>query len=114
MILPLPVCLDAVGLHVDILLDFTRQVVRLAVNQPPQVPGKDIEFFEFDVGKTDNLSQKSIKPDVVSQLTAEVVFFLGRHLGESRRHRGQNGIKLVLGRLPVEIDPGEPLDVRLV
>ena len=64
--------LDAEGLHVDVLLDLARQLIRVGGQQAAQVPGEDIELFEVGVGEGQHLGEEGIKAYVVAQLAAEV------------------------------------------
>ena len=103
--------LDAEGLHVDVLLDLARQLIRVGGQQAAQVPGEDIELFEVGVGKGQHLGEEGIQAYVVAQLAAEVVPLVGGELVEAPARRFQRRVETVLARLGVEVHPREGLDV---
>ena len=77
--------LDAVRLHVDVLLHLARQLGPGHREQPPQVAREDVELLEVGVGEGQHLRQEGVEPDVVGELAAEVALLLSRRpLGSAR------------------------------
>ena len=57
--------LDAVGLHVDALLNFDRQLVAGGGQQPPQVSGEYVELLQVGIGECQHLGEKGVHAHVV-------------------------------------------------
>ena len=91
--------LDAVRLHVDVLLHLARQLRAVGGKQPPQVPREDVELLEVGVGEGQHLRQERVEPHVVGELAAEVVLLLLGELLEALDHGREHGIEPVLRRL---------------
>ena len=99
--------LDAVRLHVDVLLHLARQLGAVGGQQPPQVPREDVELLEVGVGEGQHLGEEGVEPHVVGELAAEVVLLLLGERPEALDHGREHGVELVLRRLGVEVDLGE-------
>ena len=67
---------DAVGFHVDILLNLSRESLAIGRNQPSQVTGEYIEFLEVHISEGQNLSQEGIKPHIIGNLSPKIMLFL--------------------------------------
>ena len=105
--------LDAEGLHVDVLLDLARQLIRVGRQQAAEVPGEDIELFEVGVDEGQHLGEEGIKAYIVAQLAAEVAPLVRGEIVETPARRFQRRVETVLARPGVEIHPRKGLDVVL-
>ncbi len=103
--------LEAIRLHVDVLLHLARQLLGLAVDEPAQAPREDVQLLEVGVGEGQHLGEERVEANVVGELPTEVVLFVGGEAPEALDHRGQLGVQAVLGRLGVEVDACEGVDV---
>ena len=105
--------LDAVGLHVDVLLHLLRQFRAVGREQPPQMAGEDVKLLQVRVGEGQHLGQEGIEAHVVGQLASEVRTLLLGESPEPGNMGREEGIDLILARLAVEVEPGELLGIGL-
>ena len=105
--------LDAVGLHVDVLLHLARQLGAVRGEQPPQVPCEDVELLEVRVSEGQHLREEGVEPHVVGELAPEVLLLLGQQRLEAVDCRSEHSVEPVLRGFRVEVGPGERVDVGL-
>ena len=104
--------LNAVGLHIHVLLDLARQLLSAGRKVPAQEAREDIQFLEIRVGEGQDLRQEGVEPDVVGQLAPAVRLLVLRQLHKPIHHRPERGIKLILCGLGIEVETGEGIHLR--
>ena len=103
--------LDAVRLHVDVLLHFAGQFVVVHGQQAPQVAGEGVQLLQVGVGEGQHLRQERIEAHVVGKSAAEFRSFVLGKLLEPLHDRVQQRVEPVLGRRGAEVGLGEAFDV---
>ena len=93
--------LDPERLHVDVLLDLSRQLVAVGRQQPPEVPGEGVELLEVRIGERQHLGEERVQAHVVGELATEVATLVAyrvrRNAGAPVPARRRAGLCVVLG-----------------
>ena len=84
--------LDAVRLHVDVLLDLARKLFAIGRDQPPQMAGEDVQLLKIGIGEGQNLRQERIQSDIVRELPAEIYLLLLGEIHKTLLHGRQYGV----------------------
>src|SRR5690606_31078068 len=67
-----PGLLDAVRLHVNVLLYLAGQLVPVPFQEPAQMTGKDVELLEIGVLEGQDLGKEGIESNVIGEKTPKL------------------------------------------
>ena len=84
--------LDAVRLHVYVLLDLARRLFAVGRDQPPQVTREDIKLLEVGIGEGQDLRQERVQADIVGKLSVEIYLLLLGEIHKTLLHGRQYGV----------------------
>ena len=90
--------LNALGLHVYVLLDFERQHFPIDLEQAAQLSCKNVQFLEISVQERKHLGQERIQFHMVGESTAKVSLLSLLQVGEPAHRQGESRYPDVVGR----------------
>ncbi len=106
-----PSLLNAVGLHVDVLLHFAGQRDVVGGEQPTEIASERVELLQVHVGKGQHLGQESVDANIVGKLAAKALPLFCCQPFEPLDNGHKRCIELVLRCFAIEVDLGEGVDV---